>query len=147
MSAAAQRSGSSPFGSMSDSRVLAAKTSVSRRPRGVPRHSARRCSTASPTVPLPSRATFAGVADGFAVDANGLGDHRQASFRRWRRGAIERGDQVGDEVVGMLDADRQAQQARVMPASGFAGIVHRRVGHGRRMRDQAFDAAEGFGQA
>src|SRR5438445_11008811 len=58
----------------------------------------------------------------------------------------QRRGEVGDEVVGILDADREPHQA-VADAESRAHLGrHRAVGHQRGMLDQALDAAEAFGQ-
>jgi hypothetical protein len=46
----------------------------------------------------------------------------------------------------MLDAHRQPQQAVADPGGGARLGAHRGVGHRRRMRDQALDPAQGFGE-
>ena len=61
-------------------------------------------------------------------------------------GAQQRGGQVGVQVVSAsMPTDRRSRPSP-MPASARASARHRRVGHRRRMRDQAFHAAERFGQ-
>src|SRR5262249_40783042 len=58
----------------------------------------------------------------------------------------QRRGEVGDEVVGILDADREPHQA-IADAESRAHLGgHRAVGHQCGMLDQALDAAEAFGQ-
>ena len=54
--------------------------------------------------------------------------------------------QIADQILGCFDADREPQQ-RVGDAGDAPRLrIHRRVSHARRMRDQALDAAERFGE-
>ena len=59
----------------------------------------------------------------------------------------QRGFKVGDKVCFGFEADRKPQHA-VTDARGAARLgAHAHMRHRRRMRDEAFDAAEGFGQS
>src|SRR5256885_2135994 len=58
---------------------------------------------------------------------------------RRSRGAHERGLEVGDQVVGRLEAHRQADEAR---RRGERPLRCRGVRHPRRVLDEALDAAE-----
>src|SRR5713226_5754845 len=60
---------------------------------------------------------------------------------------LERVFQLGDEVVNVLDADRQAHQAFVDAELGAHVLGQRGVGHDRRVLDQALDAAEALGES
>ena len=54
--------------------------------------------------------------------------------------------QLGDEVVDVLDAYRQAHQAFIDSEVGAHVLGQRSVSHDGRMLDQALDAAEAFGE-
>src|SRR5204862_91989 len=59
---------------------------------------------------------------------------------------LERVFQLGDEVVDVLDADRQAHQAFVDAELGAHVLGQRGVGHDRRVLDEALDAAQALGE-
>src|SRR5438046_10008823 len=59
---------------------------------------------------------------------------------------LERVFQLGDEVVDVLDADRQAHQAFVDAELGAHVLWQRGVGHDRRVLDQALDTAQALGE-
>src|SRR5688500_11494169 len=74
---------------------------------------------------------------------------RTASPPRVRRKEIvllERALELGDEVVHVLDAVREAYQAVVDAEVGAHALGQRGVGHDRRVLDQALDPAEAFGE-
>src|SRR5688500_2469985 len=74
---------------------------------------------------------------------------RTASPPRIRRKEIvllERVLQLGDEIVDALDADRQAHQSRVDAEVRPDILRERSMRHDRRVLDQAFYAAEAFGE-
>ncbi len=56
------------------------------------------------------------------------------------------GFQSGDKVVDMLQPDGEAQQSVADAGFGTGFRTHVDMGHRRRMRDEAFDAAEGFSE-
>src|SRR5207302_7048945 len=60
---------------------------------------------------------------------------------------LERVFQLGEEVVNVLDADRQAHQALVDAELGAHVLGQRGVSHDRRVLDQALDAAEALGES
>src|SRR5207302_8563218 len=59
---------------------------------------------------------------------------------------LERVFKLGEEVVDVLDADRQAHQALVDAELGAHVLGQRGVGHDRRVLDQALDAAQALGE-
>ena len=86
------------------------------------------------------------VADGPAVDADGLGEHQQASLSTLaaaRSSAAIRS--ATRSSACSIPTDKRSRPGAI-PAAASRASSHRRVGHGRRMRDEAFDAAEGFGE-
>ena len=60
--------------------------------------------------------------------------------------AQQPGRQVRPQVPGILDADRKAQQSIGQASRRARCRIHGRMRHRRRMRDQALDATQGFGQ-
>src|SRR5437588_6381508 len=60
---------------------------------------------------------------------------------------LERVFQLGEEVVNVLDAHRQAHQALADAELGAHGLGQRGVGHDRRVLDQALDAAKALGES
>src|SRR5712691_4138946 len=60
---------------------------------------------------------------------------------------LERVFQLGEEVVDVFDADRQAHQALVDAELGAHVLGQRGVGHDRRVLDQALDAAQALGES
>ena len=104
----------------------------------------------SSTVPVPSSATFAGGTLETASSAmrTGWDVHQQASFRSNGSCALEGGrNKIGGKVVDMLDADREAEQARRNAGEVLCRVIHRGVGHGWRVGDETFNAAKGFREA
>ena len=63
-----------------------------------------------------------------------------------RSNRFERELQIVDQIAHIFDANRQPNQ-RIADAERFAFFLrHGRMRHERRMIDQAFDAAQTFGQ-
>ncbi len=61
--------------------------------------------------------------------------------------AAQRPVERGDQIAGVFEADRQAQQAGGYAGGGLGVGAHGGVGHRGGVDNQAFDAAQGFGQA
>src|SRR6266699_2819849 len=93
----------------------------------------RRCDSISPAGPAPMMPTWMRT-------LAPSGDHDCESR------STERRLEVGDEVLRILDADRKPHQAVADPERGAHVGRDRAMGHQRRMLDEAFDAAEAFGQ-
>ena len=92
----------------------------------------------------------AGVAVGGRIlgpaDADRIEDDDQHAGHDHATPSFQRALQVGDQIVGILDADRQPHQP-VVDAECRAHLRrHRGMGHDGGMLDQAFDAAQAFGQ-
>src|SRR5262245_51827563 len=60
--------------------------------------------------------------------------------------SAERGGEIGDEVLRVLDPDREPHQGIADPEGRAYLRRDRAVRHQRRMLDQAFDAAEAFSE-
>ena len=75
-----------------------------------------------------------------------LADCFGALRRRPCRGKVEGNLKIGNEVFCRLDADRNAHEAIADAGTTACRSVHTGMSHRGRMADQAFDAAERFGQ-
>src|SRR5438045_6690902 len=64
-------------------------------------------------------------------------------YWRWREcHSVEPIDQVCNQVVTVFDPDRQPHQRLTNASCSPRLLVHRGVGHGRRMRDETLYSAE-----
>src|ERR1700677_1707068 len=65
-------------------------------------------------------------------------------MRCWLRskGALEPRGHISDQIRGIFDADGNPQQSCADAGSQARRLLHARVSHARRMRDEALHAAE-----
>ena len=71
---------------------------------------------------------------------------RNAEGRERDLDRLERLREIGDQIVGVLDTDRDADERRRDPHLALAPRLHVGVRHGRRMLRQALGAAEAHGE-
>src|SRR5690349_12844604 len=97
------------------------------------------CLTISPpTKPVAPVTKYFAIPGTILLRAHELPCELRARFAR----NVQPLDQIGDQVVGVLDARRQANQRVGQAKRGALIGWDRRVGHPRRMADQRLHAAE-----